>query len=184
MSTARFSLWAAIVIATMFVMPSDADESNAREAEVQGVTVKVTTYYTASDHLGLAVVFHSSDAQRYNVYCVSAYYDLQYELRDEQGRIIPVNSDPSHWHGDIQTGNEEGPFDAPDLSIPEARDPCRRIKVADAYRGVLLSDFYPDLPEGKYTLVIRVAPRGLSEGETLAPMTLILGTDATRSSGP
>jgi hypothetical protein len=132
---------------------------------VPDMTVQISLVYNAGVPM-LMEAFSTDDPNDHSVLCVEGHLDLHYVLRNSLGAVVPINTDESKMHSDLPpAGGSEG-------VVPGAPDPCKTLKVAKAERWLLLSDLYPGLPHGTYTLQITLAPRGSASRATAAPITL------------
>jgi hypothetical protein len=126
------------------------------------LSARVHLVYTSDGRPVLVVLFSTSDPDHHTVACVSAHRNLQYVLRDSSGTIVPVNPDGWKYPDGVKSSG---------FGPGGIKDPCAN-PVAEMQIRVLLSDFYPKLSHGTYTLQITVAPRGQSGRAISAPMTV------------
>jgi hypothetical protein len=153
-----------------------ADEPSARDAALSTIAVKVFLIYNYANQAMIIADFSTNDPNKHSVYCASAFRDLHYTLRDASGRT--VRGDPDAWrkHTELISGGQG--------SMPGAPDPCKTVKAAISERRVLLSDLYPHLAKGTYSLQVVLAPRGIAASAAMAPIKITLGPNATRASAP
>jgi hypothetical protein len=95
----------------------------------------------------LTEYFSTDDPQNHSVACVSGFLDVSYVLRDRLDHVIAA-----------------GPHPAPNA--------CTTLEQVDATRSVLISDLYPNLSPGIYTLQITLAPRNQLDRADLSPLTV------------
>ncbi|MGP8099148.1 MAG: hypothetical protein ACLQHL_00055 [Candidatus Cybelea sp.] len=126
--------------------------------------MEVSVERTSGDQLILAEEFTTDSPYQHSVICASGIYDMKYLLRDSSGKAIsksPKAGDAPVW-GSGQ--NVVGRVDA----TPSA-DPCKTVGANRQRRVLLLSDLYPNLAHGTYTLRVTLAPRDSHERAALAP---------------
>lgn len=118
---------------------------------VNGIAATVSVTPVGRNNFWIDAEFRSST---FPVGCLSAYRDLQYELRSERGRLIPVNP---------QALNRPQQEQSTVIHVVKGSTghPCSW----NAQNGMwnphaLFSILYPGLPAGKYVLRISFAPRG------------------------
>ena len=137
--------------AVLFVI-STSDLANAQQTAVSQIVsvpnlaVQISLAYTA--YVNKPVLFEefsTNDPQNHSLYCVSGYLDVHYVLRDSSGKVVPIDKEPWKMGSDIPYGTETG-------FVPGAPDACKTVKTARAERRVLLSDLYPGLRHGSYSL--------------------------------
>ena len=113
----------------------------------------------------LLVTFSTNDPEHHSVYCVNAYRDLRYVLRDASGKVMPVNADA--WKTNVDPIYGGGGY------VPGAPDPCKTVKAPVHQSRVLLRALYPNVPHGTYTLQVMLAPRGGKTAESaFAPISV------------
>ncbi len=97
---------------------------------------------------------------------MSGFYDVKYVLRNRSGKIVPTDNQPWKRGSDMIEGG--GGY------VQGAPDPCKTSRVGSVTRAVLLSDYYPNLKHGTYTLLMTLAPRNTTARANLAPITIKL----------
>jgi hypothetical protein len=155
------ALLAAIVSLSGF---GSATELFRQELVVGGVTatVSVKPYPFVQNDFLIEVEFKSS---KYPVGCLSAYRDLRYELRDSDGRLVPVS----------QQALKHPPYEGSQLVMhPVVGGPPRNC-ATNTNNGIwrahsVFSALYPSLPLGKYTLRISFTPRETGQHADFAPV--------------
>lgn len=103
-------------------------------------------------------------SQKFPVGCLSAYRDLQYELLDAKGAIVPVS----------QRTLQHPP---PEQSVfnhvikGSTGHPCSENAPMGVWNvRAQFSALYPNLPQGRYTLQITFAPRGTGRQANFTPV--------------
>jgi hypothetical protein len=113
----------------------------------------------------LLVTFSTNDPEHHSVYCVNAYRDLKYVLRNAAGKVMPVNVDA--WKTNVDRISGGGGY------VPGAPNPCSTVKASVHQSRVLMRALYPDVPHGSYTLQVILAPRGGKTAEAaFAPISI------------
>jgi hypothetical protein len=128
------------------------------------LTATVAVGYNINDHHAqIHAYFLTDNGRAYDVNCLSVFRDIKYVLRDASGHIMPI--DAAAWKTHIDTTTE---------MYTEYR--CQNLPTSSGEKGsqAYVSDLYPSVPAGTYTLQITVAPRNLAESATLAPITVKL----------
>lgn len=142
-------------------------QESTRTLSVPHLSVHISLDYNAVSQPMLIESFSTDDPNYHSVYCMSGYLDLRYVLRDSSGKVVPMNTEP--WKirgaGDIPYGTQTG-------HVPGAADPCKTVKVARAYRRLLLHVLYPQIPHGTYSLQVILAPRDRIDRATSVPIPL------------
>jgi hypothetical protein len=163
-----FTLCAALLVGSTSYIARAQQTAVSKTVSVPNLTVSIAAHYTA--YVNRPVLFEefsTNDPQNHSLYCVSGYLDVHYILRDSSGKVVPINKEPWKMGSDIPYGTETG-------FVPGAPDACKTVKTARAERRVLLTDLYPGLRHGSYSLQITLAPRGRSDHATSAPMTVTI----------
>ncbi len=147
-------------------------DSAAQKLIAGGVAATIQVAPIGRNDFEIDVVFRSST---YPVGCLSAYRDLQYELRDTDNRIVPVNQRT------LKSPPYEGPGTINHATKGDRHDGC----AAKAPQGVWpefarFSALYPNLPSGKYTLHITFAPHGTTQHADFAPIPISVGAFVQR----
>lgn len=118
-----------------------------RAASVPHLTLRVRLDTDDAGLPKLTEYFSTDDPQNHSVACVSGFLDVSYVLRDRLDRVIPSAPHPAH-------------------------NACTTLEQAEATRSVLISNLYPNLASGIYTLQITLTPRDQLERADLSPLTV------------
>jgi hypothetical protein len=130
-----------------------------RTGTINGVSASIYVAVFPGGRSALSVEFTRTSNSPYPVGCLTAYHDLQYELRDEEGQLISVNSSalerppseaPHHMEHTISSNYVRGPVD------------CHTLATHKSERRADLQALYPHLRRGSYTLRITFAPREMT----------------------
>lgn len=125
---------------------------------------------TGLGHNGYGAVlfegFYTDDPVHYSVYCRTAFADVQYELRDATGKIVPM---ARPWKPGTEVVEDSGVG-----YVPDQPHPCETVKSAKNERKIFLPWVYPNLPHGKYTLKITLAPRGRTDRAEATPFIVFM----------
>jgi hypothetical protein len=109
--------------------------------------------------------FSTNDPVHHNVLCASGFLDVKYQLKDSAGRMLAP--DPQPWKRDSDMLQGGGGY------VAGAPDPCKISRVDLVHRGILLTDYYPKLQHGRYTLYVTLAPRGSSYHTAFSPISIV-----------
>jgi|GEM_PF-5145824 len=158
-------LWI-LLLSLMVYRPAPGQNAPTRTLSVPNLTVQISLVNNYAGQPMLIEDFSTDDPNGDSVLCVAGHLDLEYVLHDSSGDVVPINRDASKMHSDIP------PMGGGGGNVPGAPDPCKTIRIAKTERRLLLTDLYPGLPHGTYTLQITLAPRGSSDRAEAAPITL------------
>lgn len=151
-----------VVLSTLGVSVALAQQIVASQTvSVPRVTAKVLVTQ-ANNHSAVIDVRFSTYSRTgyrtsgtYNVNCLSGYRDIRYVLRDSAGKILPMNANAWKNHGDI---------------LKSYLGTCKQWPWTTKTSVVSLSDLYPNVPRGRYTLQMTLAPRDLAERASFTPV--------------
>jgi hypothetical protein len=148
--------------------PPLGQERATRSASLPHLSVKVSLARTSGGQLMLAEEFTTDSPYQHSVICASAIYDMEYLLRDSSGKAISKSVKARDMPVWSSGQNVVGPANA-----ARTPDPCKTIGANREERVVALSDLYPHLAHGSYTLRVTLAPRDSHERAVLAPPLVI-----------
>lgn len=150
---------ALLLIATTLLAVADPPRIAADTPHLT-LAVEMTT-----NAAGVPVVherFSTLDAWHHSVLCASGFFDIRYVLRDAKGAIVPADSQPWKRGSDYVAG--------PVVRVAQGSQLCKHSVVPIVNREVLLTDYYPNLKRGSYTLYLILAPRNTSYRAKLPPI--------------
>jgi hypothetical protein len=159
---------AVIILAIILITPehASAQVDVIRTVSVPHVKVAVTIDRTSGGEQMLIENFTTDSPYKHSLICISGFHDMKYVLRDSKGTIIPVSSKGGF---DRVAGNGDAAVLIGPRGPTPTPDPCKTIGANSQQRRVLISDLYPHLAHGTYTLQVILAPRDSLEQATLAP---------------
>lgn len=149
-------------------VPATALAQIELSASTPSVTLRVRVTANYAGEPEFREEFSANDPERLSVLCMSGFYDVRYVLRDPYGNVVPTDNQPWKRGSDMIQG---GGGYVSDVNA-RAKDACTSSRVPRVYRAVLLSDYYPNLKHGTYTLEITLAPRGTKDRASLPPITI------------
>lgn len=171
----RYSLGFIItVVSVLLVAGAGTSAQQLRQSvSVAGVSadISIGSDFQHGGHRVDVVFRQESNNTNVQVACLSVYRDFTYKLADASGHTIAVNEAAiEHPPG----GEYTNAIDA--FTLPKGRTlpTCSETHLKAAKRLALLSDIYPALPPGTYTLRMAFAPRGTSQSAQLPPITFTL----------
>jgi hypothetical protein len=152
-------------------------EGGPRSASVPHLKVTVSVERTSGGQLMLVEEFTTDSPYQHSVICVSGIYDMQYLLRDSSGNVISKSqrakeAAPIFGGGGTPSGPTRvgaSPIGPMRVGPSPRPDPCRSIGANRQQRRVVLSELYPNLKHGTYTLQATLAPRDSHDRAVLAP---------------
>jgi hypothetical protein len=154
------------IVASTVVGQAGAQALETRSAAVPHLSVEITVWRLSGGRISLDERFHTDDSSRHSVYCIDGFSDMKYTLKDSQGSVI-LSSPKGGF--DLVAGGGGTP-----VGPGHVANPCSSVQVGFQQRRVLLSDLYPNLPHGTYSLTITLAPRSTAEKASAQPITLSL----------
>jgi hypothetical protein len=134
---------------------------------IADVAASVSLRQTAREEVQVIVDFESPT---YPVACLSPYRDLHFVLRDSQGRLVKINTQtlhqpPAEGYGTfnhVRSANAGKPYN------------CSNDKTKKQTTWVRLSQLYPNLSPGTYSLTITFAPQAITQQRSFAPFTIVV----------
>lgn len=169
MQKSTLTLIAILLLAAVAICPSGAQTAAPfildQKVTVSDLSATVTVQRMRFNWIAIGVRFESSSF----VSCLSVYKDLRYKLRDEEGTVVPIsqetlNSPPFEGATANHVTTAKRQDHQNDGCAPQPGMPGVKVIVGRTF----LSDLYPHLAPGKYTLHITFAPRDLSGKAELA----------------
>lgn len=118
-----------------------------RAASVPHLTLRVRLDTNDAGIPKLTEYFSTDDPENHSVACISGFLDVAYVLRDRLDHVVSAGPHP-------------------------ALNACTTLEQAQATRSILISDLYPNLSPGIYTLQMTLAPRGQLDRADLSPLTI------------
>lgn len=134
-----------------------AEQLTTQSLTLPNLSAQISFVRTAEGQPMIIARFTTKDSDKNNVYCLSAYRDLQYVLRDSSGNVIPVNADA--WKTNLDAVTEH-----------DLQPRCEGVKAERKESRALLLALYPGLAHGAYSLQITLAPRGRTDRAAFAPI--------------
>lgn len=154
-----------IVMTVILSWNSAAAAQGDRRISLPFITLQISLSHNYLRDIIIIETFSTNDPVHHNVLCRSGFLDVRYTLRNSAGDIVPVNKEPWTRGSDQVLGSA--------ANMPGA-DPCATAHTPVSERRVLLSNLYPDLPHGTYSLQITLAPRGRADSVSAQPITITI----------
>ena len=163
----------AMVVVALTNVPADAQPPTPMVLETVkagDISATVRVDEVVSDGESMLGFSFTSNTSSYPVRCLSVFRDVQYDLRDNRGHMIPVN--PTIFTNPPYSGTkiQSVPY-TPNPSATPMRCDAERHK---AYGQTLLRTLYPHLEAGTYTLNMTFAPRGIVQRQPFSPVRIVL----------
>lgn len=134
----------------------------AQSVNIPHLEAKAWIDYTPYSHEAIVFfVFTTDNRDKEKVNCLNAYRDVQYVLRNSQGKVMPQDAEAWKKMPDTVTSQGMG-YD------------CHVLPWTVKNSRAFLNIIYPTVPHGTYSLQIILAPRGSAARAVFSPIAVTL----------
>lgn len=153
-----------LIVSILAGLPAGAQQTLAKQTATAGpisATITLMEYTNRKNALLLYVDWENAPGTDYPMGCLSPTQDIRYQLRDARGNTIPVSE---------QTLRSPGIQSVPIASHVNTLHPltCAQRQASDA--EVAVRRLFPQVRSGTYTFLVTLAPRGLRQQASFAPI--------------